>query len=250
MSLEETMKRLACTAVLVLLVAGYGRADDQERYGLISVQKVHGDVSVRHGVAEDWTSVKAGDVLKPNDTMKTGVRGTAVIVAAAEGSAVKTLKLPPEVIVDLSDVRTLSPEELMLKLTMEKVRASSYEWKNNALNIPSTTVVHGTDQSPRAALSPDEIRVGRLQLNGSRVLLDNGFYSTSALRAMDVLRRYPSLAGEVDNRMLLAEALEKADLRGEAISEYTAVLQMESVGKEMKAKVRKHIEELRVRGEG
>ena len=138
----------------------------------------------------------------------------------------------------------------MLKLTMEKVRASSYEWKSNELNIPSTTVVHGTDESPGTALSPDQIRVGRLQLNGSRVLLDNGFYSTSALRAMDVLRRYPSLAEEVDNRMLLAEALEKADLRGEAISEYSEVLHMESAGGEMKAEVRRRIEELRTRGGG
>jgi hypothetical protein len=244
------MKQLVMSIALILLVAGSSRADDQERYGRISVQRVQGDVSVRHGVAEEWTSVRAGDVLKPNDTMKTGVRGTAVIVATAEGTAAKTLKLPPEVIVDLSDVRTLSPEELMLKITMEKVRASSYEWKTNELNIPSTTIVHGTDEAPGAALSPDQIRVGRLQLNGSRVLLDNGFYSTSALRAMDVLRRYPSLAEEVENRMLLAEALEKADLRGEAISEYSSVLRMESAGRETKEKVRKRIEEIRARGEG
>ncbi|MDH3253094.1 MAG: hypothetical protein OEM41_09905 [Ignavibacteria bacterium] len=244
------MKRLLGTMALVLLIAGSGLADDQHRYGLISVQKIQGDVSVRHGVAEEWSSVKAGDSLKPDDTMKTGPGGTAVIAAPAEGSAVKILKLPPDVIVDLSDVRTLTPEELMLKLTMEKVRASSYEWKNNELNIPTTTVVHGTDQSPRTPVSADEISVGRLQLNGSRVLFDNGFYSTSALRAMDVLRRYPALAAEVDNRVLLAEALEKANLRGEAISEYTSVLQMESAGNETKARVRKRIEELRVRGEG
>jgi len=31
----------------------------------------------------------------------------------------------------------------MLKLTMEKVRASSYKWKEEELRIPDAAVVHG-----------------------------------------------------------------------------------------------------------
>ena len=63
------MNKLVLSVALMLVVVASGRADDQERYGRISVQKVQGDVSVRHGVAEDWTSVKTGDILKPNDTI-------------------------------------------------------------------------------------------------------------------------------------------------------------------------------------
>ena len=50
--------------------------------GEIIVQRIHGDVSVRHGVAEGWSKVASGDVLRPDDTMKTGEKGAAVLVTS------------------------------------------------------------------------------------------------------------------------------------------------------------------------
>ena len=52
----------------------------------ILVQKIQGDVSVRHGVAETWMKVRVGDVLRPDDTMKTGKRASAIIVTSREGN--------------------------------------------------------------------------------------------------------------------------------------------------------------------
>ena len=76
--------------------------------GEIVVQRVNGDVSVRHGVTETWMRVAPGDVLKPDDTMKTGRRGGAVLVAdAVKAGSRKVITLPEEVIVDLSDIREL-----------------------------------------------------------------------------------------------------------------------------------------------
>jgi hypothetical protein len=214
----------------------------------IVVQKVQGDVSVRHGVAEVWTKVKAGDILRPDDTMRTGKKGSAVLVAPSQSddaTATKRITLPSEVMVDMSDVRDLSQEELMLKLTMEKVRASSYEWKNNELNIPNTTVVHGADRSPQPPISENDIQVGVLQLNGTRVLFDNGFYSTSALRGMDVLRRYPSLAANFDHRFRIVRALEKANLRGEALNEYVSLLSLENITAQQTEILHERVSQLR-----
>ena len=199
--------------------------------GTIVVHKVQGDVSVRHGVTEVWSKVATGDVLRPDDTMKTGKRGSAVLVATAvteNMTGQKMISLPAEVMVDISDIRELSQEELMLKLTMEKVRSSSYQWKMEDLHIPEAAAMHGAERAP-ASLRESDTAMGTFQLNGARVLFDNGFFATCALKGMEVFRHYPSLSADFKRRLMVAEALENADLRGEAISEYGALSGMEGL---------------------
>jgi hypothetical protein len=203
--------------------------------------KADGDVSVRHGVAEAWTRVAVGDVLKPDDTMKTGKKGSAVLSV----NPAKRIMLPAEVIVDVSDMRDLSQEELMLKLTMEKVRASSSEWKRDEMNIPDIRIAHGPDRTPKEPLTPNHVEQGRFEWNGTKVLFENGYYSTSALKAMDVLRRYPSLGEKFENRLLVAEALERASLRGEALSEYAVIKDSLSLTGAEKSIVEERIARLR-----
>jgi len=211
----------------------------------ILVQKIQGDVSVRHGVAETWMKVRVGDVLRPDDTMKTGKRASAIIVTSREGNPVKKkIMLPEEVMLDLSDIRDLSQEELMLKLTMEKIRASSFEWKNAEMNVPKIRVEHGPNKSPSAPATFGDLQVGTFQLNGTRVLYENGFYPTCALKAMDVLRRYPLLKEKFENRFLVAEALEKANLRGEALNEYVS-LSSEQLTPDQQEVVRSRIAQLK-----
>ncbi len=210
------------------------------------MQRLQGEVAVRHGVTEVWTNVAVGDVLRPDDTMKTGKKGTAVLTAPVGSTgSVKRITLPPEVIVDLSDVRELTQEELMLKLTMERVRASSYQWKSDELHIPNAAVVHGEDRSGGAPLADNDPQSGMLQWNGARVLFDNGFYSTCALKAMELFRLYPSVGAKLENHLMAAEALEKASLRGEALSEYTAMLQMEGISAAQQATVKERIAALK-----
>ncbi len=213
--------------VLVLVMAGVVLSP--ARAGDFVIQKATGDVSVRHGVMEQWTKVAVGDVLKPDDTMKTGKRGSVVLVAQTPKettAASGRITLPPEVIVDLSDIRELSQEELMLKLTMEKVRASSYQWKSDELHIPNAAVVHGANEGDAGTLTENDPEIGLLQWNGAKVLYSNGYYSTCVLKAMEIFRLYPSVGATFENRLLVADALEKANLRGEALSEYGALSQM------------------------
>lgn len=227
------MKILAAIMLCGLMASALGQN--------VMVRKLHGDVSVRHGVAESWNRVAVGDVLKPDDTIKTGEKGAALLVV--DGG--KRITLPAEVIVDVSDIRDLSQEELMLKLTMEKVRASSYQWRNDEMNIPNALVMHGANRAPIIPLNENEVKVGRLEWNGAKVLFDNGYYSTSALKAMDVLRRYPPLGEEFDHRLLVAEALEKANLRGEALNEYVDLARSEKFTTGQRELVKQKITRLR-----
>lgn len=209
-------RRTIVAILITMLVATAAWGSEQ-----VLLQKVQGEVLVRPGVVESWTPARVGESLPPDATLKIGKQSTAVLVIHP---ASKRIILPSEVIVEVADIRDLSPEELMLKLTMQRVRASSYEWKNKEMHIPSTTTFRGEAKDRSEALTDADPEEGRLHINGVRVLFTNGFYSTSALRAMDVLRRYPMLA-TFDNRLLVAEALEKAALKSEALNEYTTLLQ-------------------------
>jgi hypothetical protein len=217
------MKRVGMV-LAVLIIATSVRGEG------ITVQKIRGDVSVRRGVTEVWNAATIGDVLRPNDTMRTGPDGGAVLsVQLANGGAPKRITLPSQVIVDLSDIRDLTQEELMLKLAMERVRASSQEWKNDGLHLPNAAVVHGEDRTRNSAPTENDGRVGQMIVNGAKVLFDNGFYATTVLRTMEVFRMYPVLSGVYDDRLLLAQAMERANLRGEAIAEYGAMLRIEGL---------------------
>jgi hypothetical protein len=212
----------------------------------IIIQRADGEVSVRHGVAEVWNKVAPGDVLRPNDTMRTGKGGNVVLLVRWGTSATsKKMSLPPHVIVDMSDIRDLTQEELMLKLTMEKVRGSSYQWKNDGMAIPDAAVVHGANSATAAPLSENDIQIGRLQLNGVRVLYENGFFASCVLRAMEVFRLYPALNSSFEHRLMLAEAMEKANLRGEALAEYGAVSRLVGLTSGQQVQVQGKIQTLR-----
>ncbi len=186
--------------------------------GQIKVLEVKGDVRVRHDVQQAWLPVRTGDVLKPNDSMKSGKRsGTTVLT---EGK--KRVTLPENVVIDLSDLRMLTREELLLKLAMEKVRTLPQE-QNDEPAIPEATVLHGTEKVPSYVAHPGD-ELGNLQLNGTRVLYNTGFYATCALKAKEVFRLYPGLLKKMEFRLMVASALEKESLRGEAITEYASLL--------------------------
>ena len=212
----------------------------------ITIQRADGEVSVRHGVAEVWTRVAPGDLLRPNDTMRTGKGGNVVLlVRMGSDAASKRITLPPHVIVDMSDIRHLTQEELMLKLTMEQVRGSSYQWKNDGMAIPDAAVVHGAEGAARASLSENSIQTGRLQLNGVRVLYENGFFASCVLRAMEVFRLYPVLSSSFEHRLMLAESMEKANLHGEALAEYGAVSRLEGLTPGQLQQVQNRLQTLR-----
>jgi hypothetical protein len=230
-------------AVVMLVVLGtamlYG--------GDIIIQNVQGDVQVRQGVTEVWHQAAPGDVLKPDDTMRTGPKGKAVILvpSATPQRTPKRVALPPDVMVDMSDVRDLSQEEVMLKLAMEKIRSSSYQPSQDGLNIPNASVVHGTNKAAGTPLVENELAIGILRLNGTRVLFENGFYSTCALKAMEVFRLFPPLAERFSARLLVAEALERAHLRGDALTEYGTMLTLSGLTAEQQSLIRQRMEQLR-----
>lgn len=192
-------------------------------FGQITVLNVKGDVHVRHDVSRVWQSVRAGDVLKPHDSMRSGKRASATVLVDGK----KRVLLTENMIVDLSDFRSLTQEELLLRLTVERVRAVPMHDRDTELLVPQTTLIHGAEKaSAGEGARPDQIRieVGILQLNGTRLLYTSGYYATCALKAKEVFRLYPELLKNFDARLMVASALENENLNGEALVEYTSLI--------------------------
>jgi hypothetical protein len=128
---------------------------------------------------------------------------------------------------------------------MQKVRATPQNIRNEGPQISDAAVVHGTDQNRSTVVAENDPQIGRSLLNGTKVLLDNGFYATGVLRTLEVFSMFPGLAGNVDNRLTLAGAMEKANLRGEAVAEYSAIRRMEGLSTSQAAVVTGRLEALR-----
>jgi len=212
-------------------------------YAQVVVTTVKGDVAVRHGVSNEWLPVRVGDILKPDDSMRSGEHSSATILIDGKRRVV----IPEHTLLDVGDLRNLTREELMLKLAMERVRAVP-DREQDSLIVPQTTIVHGERKEPneRSETSGQGRQSGLLQLNGARVLFRHGFYGTCALRAKEVFRLYPECSRHIDDRLMVAAALEKVELYGEALTEYHA-LEREELSRKEKALVSARIEQLKAK---
>jgi hypothetical protein len=209
---QHTLLRLLLLLSLTVLIVAIGSAE-------IKVTAVKGDVSVRRGTDEQWLTLAPGDILKPEDSMRLGKHSSASILTG-DG---RQLVLPELVQLDLADVRSLTQEELLLQLAMERVRSVPDRDRKNDLSIPRTTTVHGSNRGATTVHHPVSFEAGPLQLNGVKVLFRNGFYATGVLRAKELFRLMPDLANDIDSRMMVAGGLEKMNVDAEALAEYTDI---------------------------
>jgi hypothetical protein len=226
------------TYMLSLLVALLGIAASARCD--IKVTAVKGNVYVRHNVQENWTRVAAGDILKPEDSMKLDRKASATILI----DDAKKLVVPELVIVDLSDFRQLSQEDLLLRLAMEHVRSISPEPGGEEFQIPQTTTMHGENKDGRAVTAPSTAATATLQLNGTKVLYTKGYYATCALKTKEIFRLHPELRSDGGARIMVAGALENMKLYEEALNEYLAIPQS-CLSAKQEALVNKKISQLK-----
>ncbi|TAK55133.1 MAG: hypothetical protein EPO24_12480 [Bacteroidetes bacterium] len=231
------MKRYRIYIVMLILVALPAMSQ-------IKVHSVKGEVLVRHGASETWQQVAVGDILKPDDSMKSGKNSSATIVM----SNGKKITVPDQVIVDVSDLRDLTQEEFLLKLAMEDVRSAPLPENDGNINIPRTTTTRGIEKGISASLANNP-ELGALHLNGTTVLFENGYNATGVLKTKQVYRLYPALSKQVENRMMVASAFEKLELTRDALSEYRNLLK-ETLSQQQRTEIEKKIETLKKKIDG
>ena len=206
--------------------------------GDFTVKAVKGTVEVRRGVMEEWKKVKVGDLLKPEDSMRTGPGASATIEVDR-----RKLTVPEMTILDISDVRQLSQEDFLLKLAMENILAVPPR-ERDEIAIPSATVLHGSSKSKTDVPVYSDTNVGEMQLHGARVLFDNSYFATSILKSKETLRTHPELKTNYDARLTVASAFERMKLTKEAVSEYS-LLSKENLPASTAKKVRGALDRLK-----
>ncbi|MBI3194250.1 MAG: hypothetical protein HYZ34_07280 [Ignavibacteriae bacterium] len=208
------------------------------------VTALKGEVFIRHGAAEEWQKVAVSDVLKPDDSMKLEKHSSATIILE-DG---KKIVVPEQVIVDVSDLRDLTQDEFLLKLAMEQVRSIPLPEKEQKINIPQTTTVHGSSKGMSEKLLING-EVGVLQLNGTKVLFENGYDETGILKTKQVFRLYPALVKQFETRMMVAGAFENMNLKRDALSEYRSLLN-EPLLPQQRTQLEQKIEQLKKQIDG
>ncbi|MBA4313433.1 MAG: hypothetical protein C0417_12490 [Chlorobiaceae bacterium] len=224
------MKTLIIFFIAIIFLSVFASAADFKVIGL------KGAATVRHGVNERWISVSVGDVLSSDDSIELDKQSSATLLT---GTA--KITLPEMVIVDLSDLRLLSQEDLLMKLAMENIKSIPPRDDIRELNIPRVTTVHGEKREQSTTKAQSDIQNGVKQLNGCKVLYRSGYYATCALKVKQVFRLYPILTEDLDIRMLIASSFEKMNLNKEALEEYHALLE-KSLPEEKRLKLNKKIE--------
>jgi hypothetical protein len=205
----------------------------------ITVKRVKGNAEVRRGVSEEWVKVKAGVALSPQNTIKTGRKSSLTILA--EG---RKLIIPELTVMDLGDLREMSQEELLLKLAMADVRVAPPRDESGETVIPNTTIVHGKNMAVPEIKPNNQKDFRDMEVRGTKLLYNYGFYPTCILRAKETMLYYPELKSRFEFRCMIANALEKMRLRGEALGEYLS-LTREDLSPSEKTRVEDNIRRLK-----
>jgi hypothetical protein len=201
--------------VLIVLLAYPALSSD----GQLTVQRIEGDVYVRHGVAEKWSEATPGSTLRPEDTIRTG-RNASAILRRVDGTV---YRIPPVTMVDVSDFRSMSREELLLRLAMEDM-LSVPERIDDDRPLPRTTVLHGRSRERADDTADLDLTMARYRVNGARYLIEQDYRGSAVLKIRETLRLYPEGEYRIGAMMLAAESLESMELFEEASRYYRTVL--------------------------
>lgn len=186
--------------------------------GEITVKRVKGTAEVRHGVSEAWTKLKAGVTLGPESTVKTGKNSSLTILVED-----RNVIIPGRTLMDLADLREMSQEELLLKLAEADVRVAPSRDGSDDTVIPNTTVVHGKNKALPEITASNQKEFRDMEVRGTTLLYKYGFYPTCILKAKQTMVYYPELKSRFEYRCMIAQALEKMRLTGEALGEYISI---------------------------
>ena len=230
------MKKIILILMLVICI-GFIRVSAD-----VKVVSLKGSVLVRHGMEENWKPIAAGGVLKPEDSIQLEKKSSATVLLDGKTKLI----LPELVIIDISDLRNLSQEEFLLKLSMEQIRSIPDREGRDELNIPRTTTIHGANRLRTSTSDLVNSESGMKQLNGTKVLYEHGYYETCVLKTKQIFRTNPDLAKTIDMRLMIAGSFEMMNLYGEALTEYSNISH-ESLSQLQRSFVEQKIESLKNR---
>lgn len=206
------MKRVLMAFLILVLALSVLSANT------LTVRLINGTAEVRHGVSEEWKSVAVGDVLRPEDTIRTGERSSLVLMVGTSRVTISEMTM-----VDMVDFRQMSREDFMLRLAMEDILAVPGR-SDDKITLPSATVLHGSQNRNSNSIQTKFSPASTMLLRGAKLLFDYGYVATSVLRLKSSMALYPEMKSSIDALTTLAIGYEKMNLENEAKGVYLSML--------------------------
>lgn len=210
-------KKISITTILIVLFAGVELALAGAR-----IIKISGEVKVRRGVEENWQPAQVGMLLEDIDTILTGFN-SMVILQLSDGSH---FELGNNSILDISDLRKISEQELFLYLMSQKIQRIEPREGKTRLRIGNVSVVHGESKAEAENPSVGKGKSALLvqEKNGALALYDQKFYPNSIIKFYKLIDKYNQIKDCGEIYLYLGRSFEAVNHVGQAIDAYQMVV--------------------------
>jgi len=195
--------------VILFLTAGIISAQT------FKVEKVMGNVKTQIGSSENWTLVKAGDMLTANSVVMTGEKSSLMLSGNSINFPLKESSILP-----LSNLKKMSVDDLILALAMQDmINAPRKKEEANSRN----TAVYGAEINGVKAPFIASSNFGVKRLNGAVQLAENGFKESAIVDAKETFRKYPETKSIASFRIYFANLLADLNLNEDAYDEFKQI---------------------------
>jgi hypothetical protein len=186
-----------------------------------TVASMRGDVRVRRGLDEAWSSAVPGAPLEPLDTVWSG-EGSEVTLRLEDGTR---FTLGSSAMLDVGDLRRITEKQMFLFLMSRKVGRLPDAGEAVPIRVANVSVVRGSDAG-RTAPRPGPERTDGwiLEKNGAGALASAGMTTNAVVRLVRILERYPSMRDGGEVHWMLGRAFETLKETGRAADAYREAL--------------------------
>lgn len=208
--------------VFILIFACFTAALGMEA----KILRLSGEVKIRRGIEEVWHPAAVEMILKEIDTITTG-EGGEVLLQIDEGP---TFRLGANAILDITDLKKITEQELFIFLTRQKVDQLKPGKGRRPLRTGNVSAVHGEDKSQAETRPEDGGIPWEPEKNGAKALLEQAYYTNAILKFHKIAQRYPAIEKCREFHCYLGSAFEALKEPGQAIDAYEAALDAENDG--------------------
>ncbi|KAA3660818.1 MAG: hypothetical protein DWQ10_05860 [Calditrichaeota bacterium] len=183
------------------------------------IAEMSGEVKVRRGLDEHWQAAKPGLDLDALDTILTGEKGEVRL--SLDGDV--NFTLGANAILDISDLRRISRQELFLIITSEKIESLPPRRSPGSLHINNVNVLHGAKKTDtgRPKLNSKIEREWQQHRNGGIDLLQQDFYTNAIIKFHKTLKTYVQVKDCGEIYFYLGQAFEALENEGQALEAYS-----------------------------
>ncbi|MBI9072065.1 MAG: hypothetical protein JEY94_10730 [Melioribacteraceae bacterium] len=186
------------------------------------VDKVSGTVKMLRGTSENWENVTSGKKLNSTDLIVTEEKSFIKI-----SNNTTNFVLESNSAIDISKVKNMSMDDLLLALAMEDIRAIPQ--KDSKSNVKNTAV-YGENKGVEKSVEATEatsVYLGVKLLNGAKQLAKSGYKESALVTARETYRKHPSTLTNFNDRIYFTDILIDLRLFSEANEELQSLGKLE-----------------------